>query len=130
MRIFLRMVLREIPVACAAALATLETYKEEGLFERAASLAPVWEEALHSLAGEPNIIDIRNIGLMGAVEMSSIPGKIGHRAYEAMRLGFHEHDIMLRITGDTIALSPPLIVSEEQISQIIDKLRKIVHAVA
>ena len=118
------------PVACAAALATLETYKEEGLFERAASLAPVWEEALHSLAGEPNIIDIRNIGLMGAVEMSSIPGKIGHRAYEAMRLGFHEHDIMLRITGDTIALSPPLIVSEEQISQIIDKLRKIVHAVA
>ncbi|MCB2011180.1 MAG: aspartate aminotransferase family protein [Geminicoccaceae bacterium] len=118
------------PVACAAALATLETYKEEGLFERAASLAPVWEEALHSLAGEPNIIDIRNIGLMGAVEMSSIPGKVGHRAYEAMRLGFHEHDIMLRITGDTIALSPPLIVSEEQISQIIDKLRKIVHAVA
>ncbi|MEZ5847479.1 MAG: aspartate aminotransferase family protein [Geminicoccaceae bacterium] len=118
------------PVACAAALATLETYKEEGLFERAASLAPVWEEALHSLAGEPNIIDIRNIGLMGAVEMSSIPGKIGHRAYEAMRLGFHEHDIMLRITGDTIALSPPLIVSEEQIGQIVDKVRKIVHAVA
>ncbi|MCB1969349.1 MAG: aspartate aminotransferase family protein [Geminicoccaceae bacterium] len=118
------------PVACAAALATLEVYKEEGLFERAASLSPKWQEAVHSLKGEPNVIDIRNLGLMGAVEMSPLPGKPGQRAYEAMRRGFHEHGIMLRITGDTIAMSPPLIVSEEEIDKIVETVRKIIREVA
>ena len=113
------------PVACAAALATLEVYKEEGLFERANELAPYWEQALHSLEGSPNVIDIRNIGLMGAVELSSRPGKPGHRAYDIMLEGFREHDIMLRITGDTIALAPPLIVTKSQIDEIVGKLAAI-----
>ena len=110
------------PLACAAALATLETYKVEGLFERAAELAPYWEEALHSLKGEPNVIDIRNIGLMGAVELSSRPGKPGDRAYDAMALAF-EKGAMLRITGDTLAMSPPLIVKKAEIDKAIDIVR-------
>ncbi len=118
------------PLACAAALATLETYQEENLFERAGELAPYWEEALHSLRDAPNVIDIRNIGLMGAVEMSPYPGKPGHRAYDAMCKAFHEFDIMIRITGDTIALSPPLIVTKEQIDEIMAKVRVVIEAVA
>ncbi len=110
------------PLACAAGLATLETYKEEGLFERAAELAPYWEEALHSLKGEPNVIDIRNIGLMGAVELSSRPGKAGERAYDAMIAAF-DKGAMLRITGDTIAMSPPLIVQKSEIDQAVDIVR-------
>ena len=115
------------PVACAAALATLDLYRDEGLFEHVAELAPYWEEGLHSLKGRNHIIDIRNIGLMGAIELASRPdGKPGHRAYDAMRKGFHEYDIMLRITGDTLALSPPLIVSKSQIDEIIDKVGTII----
>ncbi|MEK0081906.1 aspartate aminotransferase family protein [Benzoatithermus flavus] len=109
------------PLACAAALATLETYKEEGLFERAAELAPYWEERLHALRGKPNVIDIRNIGLMGAVELSARPGKPGERGYDAM-LKACDKGLMIRITGDTIAMSPPLIVTREEIDQIMDRL--------
>ena len=108
------------PLACAAALATLETYKEERLFERAAELAPYWEERLHALRDRPNVIDIRNIGLMGAVELSPRPGKPGERAYDAM-LKACEKGLMVRITGDTIAMSPPLIVSREQIDEIVER---------
>ena len=117
------------PLACAAGLATLETYKEEGLFERAADLAPYWEEALHSLKGEPHVIDIRNIGLMGAVELSSRPGKAGERAYDAMITTF-DKGAMLRITGDTIAMSPPLIVKKSEIDQAIDIVRATLRELA
>jgi beta-alanine--pyruvate transaminase len=106
------------PLACAAALATLEAYKEERLFERAAELAPHWEERLHSLRGKPNVVDIRNIGLMGAIDLSPRPGKPGERAYDAMLLGC-DKGVMLRITGDTIAMSPPLVVTKEQIDEIV-----------
>ncbi|MEZ5862449.1 MAG: aminotransferase class III-fold pyridoxal phosphate-dependent enzyme, partial [Geminicoccaceae bacterium] len=106
-----------------------ETYREEGLFERAAELAPHWEEALHSLKGLPNVIDIRNIGLMGAVELSSRPGKPGARAYDAMCKGFFDHDIMIRITGDTLAMSPPLIVTKSQIDEIVERVGKVIRAV-
>jgi beta-alanine--pyruvate transaminase len=106
------------PLACAAALATLETYKEERLFERARELAPHWEERLHSLCGKPNVVDIRNIGLMGAIDLSPRPGKPGERAYDAMLLGC-DKGVMLRITGDTLAMSPPLIVTREQIDEIV-----------
>ena len=105
------------PLACAAALATLETYREERLFENAAALAPYWEEKLHALRDRPNVIDIRNIGLMGAIELSPRPGKVGERGYDAMLLGC-EKGIMLRITADTIAMSPPLIITREQIDEV------------
>jgi beta-alanine--pyruvate transaminase len=104
------------PLACAAALACLEVYKEERLFERARELAPHWEERLHALRGRPNVIDVRNIGLMGAVELSPRPGKPGERAYDAMVKGC-EKGVMLRITADTIALSPPLMVTAAQIDE-------------
>jgi beta-alanine--pyruvate transaminase len=118
------------PMACAAALATLETYREENLFEHAAELAPYWEEQLHTLRDAPNVIDVRNLGLMGAIELSPYPGKPGHRAYDAMAKAFSEFDIMIRITGDTIALSPPLIVSQQQIDEIVDNVRHVIEAVA
>jgi beta-alanine--pyruvate transaminase len=104
------------PLACAAALACLEVYKEERLFERARELAPHWEERLHALRGRPNVIDVRNIGLMGAVELSPRPGKPGERAYDAMVKGC-EKGVMLRITADTIALSPPLMVTAAHIDE-------------
>jgi beta-alanine--pyruvate transaminase len=112
------------PLACAAALATLETYREERLFERAKELAPYWEERLHGLRDRPNVIDIRNIGLMGAVELSPRPGKPSERAYDAMLMGC-EKGVMLRITSDTIAMSPPLIVTREHIDEMVGLLGEV-----
>ncbi|MGD9509981.1 MAG: aspartate aminotransferase family protein [Geminicoccaceae bacterium] len=112
------------PLATAAALATLETYREERLFERAKELAPYWEDRLHSLRDRPNVIDIRNLGLMGAVELSPRPGKPGERAYDAMLKGC-EKGVMLRITADTIAMSPPLIVTREQIDEMVGLLGEV-----
>ena len=116
------------PIASAAGLATLETYKEEGLFERGAALAPVWEEALHSLKGEPNVIDVRNIGLVGAIELDPIAGQPTKRAFSAF-LHAYEHGYLIRTTGDIIALSPPLIISEDQIAELIDGVRAALRAI-
>jgi beta-alanine--pyruvate transaminase len=116
------------PIACAAAMATLDVYKDDGLFERAAELAPYWEERLHGLKCEPNVIDIRNIGLMGAVELSSRPGKPAERAYDAMLLAY-EKGLMIRVTGDTIAMSPPLIVEKSEIDTAIDTLQAVLREV-
>ncbi len=110
------------PVASAAGLATLETYKEEGLFERGAALAPVWEDALHSLKGEPHVIDIRNIGMVGAIELEPIAGQPTKRAFSAFLHAF-ENGFLIRTTGDIIAMSPPLIISESQIGELIDGVR-------
>jgi beta-alanine--pyruvate transaminase len=109
------------PVAAAAALATLDTYVEEGLFERTAELAPYWEQALHALKGLPHVIDLRNIGLIGAIELEPRPGKPTARAFEAFIKCF-ERGLLIRTTGDIIALSPPLIVSKAQIDEIFDIL--------
>jgi beta-alanine--pyruvate transaminase len=117
------------PIAAAAGLATLETYREEGLLERGAALAPLWEEALHSLRGEPHVIDIRNIGLIGAVELEPIAGEPTKRAFSAFLHAF-EHGLLIRTTGDIIALSPPLIVSESQIGEVIDGVRAALRAIA
>lgn len=113
------------PVAAAAGLATLEVYREEGLFERTKDIAPYWENALHSLKGLPHIIDIRNLGLMGAIELESIPGKPTLRTFNAF-LKAYEKGLVIRQTGDTIALSPALIVSKDQIDQIFDILSGII----
>ena len=118
------------PLACAAALASQDIYRDEKLFERAKTLEPVWADAIHSLKGLPNVLDIRTIGLVGAIDLASRPDAVGKRAFEAMDRGFREFGLMVRITGDTIALSPPLIVTEEQIGEIVDKLTKVIKAVA
>ena len=109
------------PLAAAAGLAAQAVYREEGLFERARELEPVWEEALHSLRGLPHVIDIRNLGLVGAVELEPKPGEPTARAMAVFRECF-ERGVLIRTTGDIIALSPPLIVEEAQIAQIIDTL--------
>jgi beta-alanine--pyruvate transaminase len=116
------------PIASAAAIATLDTYKEEGLFQRAADLAPYWEEALHSLKDAPNVIDIRNIGMIGAIELEPIAGSPTKRAYSAFVNAF-EKGLLIRTTGDIIAMSPPLIVEKTHIDQMIETLRTVLNEV-
>lgn len=115
------------PIASAAGIATLDTYKEENLFERTNELAAHWEDALHSLKGLPNVVDIRNMGLIGAVELQSIPGEPGKRGFEAF-VKAYEAGILIRVTGDIIAMSPPLIISKAQIDELIGKLGEVLKA--
>ena len=115
------------PVACAAAIGTLDTYAEEGLLTRAAELAPYWEERVHALKGLPHIIDIRNIGLIGAVEFAPDPAQPGKRAYERFVKAF-ESGLLVRQTGDIIALSPPLVISKSEIDQLFDIFTKVLKA--
>ncbi|WP_343312559.1 aspartate aminotransferase family protein [Brucella sp. BE17] len=109
------------PVASAAGLATLEIYAEEGLLTRGAELADHWQEALHSLKDAPNVIDIRNLGLVGAIELSSRDGAPGARAYDIF-VDCFQKGLLIRVTGDVIALSPPLIIEKEQIDTIISMI--------
>ncbi len=118
------------PLACAAALATLDTYRDENLFEAAVTLGPYWEEAIHALRGLPNVIDIRNFGLIGAVELAARPDAPGSRGYEVFNRAFHEQNLMVRCTGDVIALSPPLILNREHIDRIFDRLAATIRATA
>jgi beta-alanine--pyruvate transaminase len=118
------------PLACAAGLATLDLYREENLFERARKLEKPWCEAAMALKGLPNVLDIRPVGLMVGIDLASKPDAVGKRGLEALELGFFEHDVMFRAVGDTLALSPPLIVSEPQIGEMFDKLGKIIKQVA
>ncbi len=109
------------PLACAAALATLETYADEELLTRGARMAASFEHAVHSLRESPNVIDIRNIGLVGAIELAPIAGAPGKRAFDIFRDCF-ERGVLVRTTGDIIALSPPLIVEETHIDQAISTI--------
>jgi beta-alanine--pyruvate transaminase len=117
------------PIACAAAIASLDTYKEEGLFERCAEIAPYWEAALHSLKGLPHVIDIRNMGLIGAVELEPIAGQPTKRAFSAF-LAAYDKGILIRTTGDIIAMSPPLIVTKPQIDELIGTLAGVLKTLA
>jgi beta-alanine--pyruvate transaminase len=117
------------PLACAAALGTLDTYAEEGLLTRAAELAPYFEQSLHSLRDEPNVIDIRNIGLVGGVELQPLAGQPTKRAFDVF-LDCYDKGVMIRTTGDIIAMSPPLIVEKSHIDHIIDTLRGALRRVA
>ena len=114
------------PLACAAGLATLDLYRDEKLFERAKKLEPVWAQAVMSLKGLPGVLDIRVVGLMAGIDLASKPDAVGKRGYDAMESGFHDHGIMFRTSGDAIAMSPPLIVTEEQIDEIISKVAAII----
>ena len=117
------------PVACAAAIATLDVYAEEGLLSRAREIAPQWENAVHSLRGLPHVIDIRNYGLIGAVELEARAGMPGTRAFDVF-LECFERGVMVRQTGDTIALSPPLIIEPAHIARIIDVLGEAIRRTA
>ncbi|MCU0837254.1 MAG: aspartate aminotransferase family protein [Rhodospirillales bacterium] len=109
------------PLAAAAALATLDVYRDEGLFERAAALAPYWQEAVHSLNGVPHVIDVRNLGLVAGIELAPIPGQPTRRAFDVF-LACYEQGVLIRTTGDIIALSPPLIIDKPEIDRLIDTI--------
>lgn len=115
------------PIACAAALGTLDTYEEEGLLTRGGELADYWADALHALKGLPHVIDVRNIGLVGAVELEPIPGEPTKRAFSIFLKAF-EKGILIRTTGDIIAMSPPLIIEKEQIDHLVGTLADILKA--
>jgi len=117
------------PLACAAGLATLDTYADEGLLTRAGELEGHFAAAVHSLRDCANVIDIRNIGLVGGIELAPRPGEPGKRAFEVF-LDCYERGVLIRTTGDTIALSPPLIIAPGQIDQIVDTLRGAINRVA
>lgn len=114
------------PLAAAAGLATLNVYEDEGLYQRATELAPYWEEAVHGLRGLPHVIDIRNLGMVAAIELAARPDAPGARAMDVFHTAFDE-GILIRVTGDVIALSPPLIISRAQIDELIDHLSQIIR---
>jgi beta-alanine--pyruvate transaminase len=118
------------PLACAAGLATLDLYRQEDLFARARAFEEVWADAIHSMNGLPGVLDVRTVGLTAGIDLAPIKDTPGKRAYNAMEKGFHEEGIMVRITGDTLALSPPLIVSERDMGEIAEKVKRIIKAVA
>ncbi|MEP0324229.1 aspartate aminotransferase family protein [Bauldia litoralis] len=115
------------PVSSAAGLATLDIYEEEGLLNRGAELADYWADALHSLKGLPHVIDIRNCGLVGAIELEPIAGQPTKRAFTAFLQAF-EKGLLIRTTGDIIALSPPLIITKGQIDKLFDTLKDILQS--
>jgi len=110
------------PAASAALIVTLDIYRREKLFERARELEPYWQEAVHSLRQAPNVIDVRDIGLVGAVELAPVDGRPGARGYDVLCRAF-EGGLLVRVTGDIVALSPPLIISEAQVDELVEKLR-------
>ncbi|MGF1476413.1 MAG: aspartate aminotransferase family protein [Geminicoccaceae bacterium] len=115
------------PMAAAAAVGTLDTYQDENLLYRAGELASYWEDALHSLKGLPHVIDIRNLGLIGAVELEPISGEPSKRAFNVFLEGF-ERGVLYRTTGDILAMSPPLIIEKHQIDQMVGTLSDILRA--
>jgi beta-alanine--pyruvate transaminase len=117
------------PLAVAASLATLEVYDEEALFARAADLESYWENAVHGLKGLPAVIDIRNLGLVAGIELEPRAGAPGARAMDVFHKCFDD-GLLVRVTGDVIALSPPLIVSTAQIDEIMEKLAAALKSVA
>ena len=116
------------PLACAAAIASLAVYQKDNLLNRVAEIATYWEDALHSLKGTKHIIDIRNLGLIGAVELEPISDKPSRRAYNVLCEAFRDQKLFIRVTGDIIALSPPLIIQKKEIDLIVEKLKKIISS--
>jgi len=117
------------PLACAAGLATLDLYRREGLFERARALEAEFADAAMSLRGLPNVLDIRTVGLVAGIDLASKPDSFGERGGAAMESAFRDHGLVIRVTGDTIALTPPLIVGAAEIDEIFGKLAKVIEAV-
>jgi beta-alanine--pyruvate transaminase len=118
------------PLACAAGLATLDLYREEDLFGRARTIEPLWADAVMALKGAPNVLDIRCVGLTAGIDLASRADAPGRRAYDAMVHAFRNESLVVRVTGETIALTPPLIVSEGQIGEIVEKVGRSIRAAA
>jgi beta-alanine--pyruvate transaminase len=118
------------PLACAAGIAALDLYRDERLFERAKKLEPVVAAAAMTLKGTPNVLDVRSVGVAAGIDLASRPGAVGKRAYEVMERAFGEESLLVRVAGDTLAVAPPLIVSEAQIGEIFEKLGRSIRAVA
>ncbi len=118
------------PLACAAGLAALDLYEKDDLFGRALRLEPIWADAVHRLKGLPNILDIRSVGLAAAIDLAPAPHGRGKRGVAAMDCAFSDFDLLLRASGDTLILMPPLIVSEAEIGEIIAKTAQAITAVA
>ena len=118
------------PLACAAALATLDLYRDEDLFARARRLEPHWGAAAMGCKNLPNVLDIRTIGLTAGIDLAPRPDAAGRRAYDAMVKAFHDENLVIRVTGDTIALTPPLIVSEAEIADLFERVARVIRAVA
>jgi beta-alanine--pyruvate transaminase len=118
------------PLARAAGLATLDIYRDEKLFEHARALEPKWTDAILSLKNEPNVVDIRTVGLTAGIDLTSRPDQPGKRGFDALNSAFFDNDLMMRIAGDTLALTPPLIINEEQVGEIVEKVAKVIRAVA
>ena len=114
------------PIACAAGIATQRIYRDEGLLTRAREIGDYWADAVHSLKGLPHVIDLRNLGLIGAVELEPIPGKPGARGYDVFVRAF-EKGLLARVTGDIIALSPPLIIEKAHVDELIGKLAEAIR---
>jgi beta-alanine--pyruvate transaminase len=117
------------PLACAAALAALELYKQEKLFERARALEPKFADAAMTLRGLPNVLDIRTVGLVAGIDLASKPDGFGKRAFTAMEKAFHDQGMLVRIAGDTIAVTPPLIVTEDEIAEMFTKIGRVIEMV-
>jgi beta-alanine--pyruvate transaminase len=118
------------PLACAAGLAALDLYRDEDLFARARRLEPLWADAAMELKGLPNVLDIRTIGLTAGIDLAGRPDAPGKRAYDAMVKAFQDESMVIRATGDTLALTPPLIVSESEIADIFARVARVIRAVA
>ncbi|MCU6432374.1 aspartate aminotransferase family protein [Undibacterium sp. Jales W-56] len=112
------------PLACAAALASLDIFEEQKVLEHARGLTEYWADAVHSLKGLPHVIDLRNLGLIAGIELAPIPGKPGARAFDAFKRAFAD-GILIRVTGDIIALSPPLVLEKSHIDELFGKLAQI-----
>jgi len=117
------------PLACAAAIATLDLYRDEDTFGRARRLEKPFAEAAMTLKGLPGVLDIRAVGIAAGIDLAPRTGAPGERGYEAMDRAFHDEDLVIRITGDTLAIAPPLIATEAQIAEIFEKVRRVIRAV-
>jgi beta-alanine--pyruvate transaminase len=114
------------PVACAAGIATQQIYKRDGLLTRAAEMSAYWTDAVHSLKGLPHVIDLRNLGLIAAIEVEAIPGKPGARGFDIFLRAF-EKGLLVRVTGDIVALSPPLIIERSHVDELFEKLAAVLR---
>ncbi len=117
------------PMATAAALATLDAYEQDGMYANVTNLSGLWEEAIHCLSDCPNVIDIRNLGLVAAIELAPREGAPGARAADAVQRAW-EKGVMIRVTGDIIALSPPLIINQTQVEELVGTLRQVLNEIS